>query len=122
VDWRNTFGPIIDNGLTVSISDYTAGSVTNPEGSLTPGGDPTILTRPVQRLDYGRCASNRRDFGQNIVGYLSINLLAPQRHTGLPGIRLAFSESIQYGYLTSVSDFSRSDNVSIAVHTLLKLS
>jgi hypothetical protein len=52
------------------------------------------------------------DFGQNIAGYLSIKFGGASNSTpGLPGIRLAFSESIQYGYLTSVSDFSRSDNV-----------
>lgn len=52
------------------------------------------------------------DFGQNVAGYLSIKFAGASNSTpGLPGIRLAFSETIQYGYLTNFSDFSRSDNV-----------
>lgn len=126
VDWQKYVrAPSSTTVSPVSIvSSYTAGSVTNPEALLTPGGDPTILTRPVPASGAADVVPQIVvDFGQNIVGYLSINFAgASSDTTGLPGIRLAFSESIQYGYLTNVSDFSRSDNVSIDVHTLLKLS
>ena len=126
VDWQKYVRA--PSSTTVSpvgiVSSYTAGSVTNPEGLLTPGGDPTILTRPVPASGAEEVVPQIVvDFGQNIVGYLSINFAgASSDATGLPGIRLAFSETIQYGYLTSVSDFSRSDNVSIAVHNHLKIS
>lgn len=96
------------------VSNYTQGNVANPEGLLTAGGDPTILTRP-QPADGAADVTPEIvvDFGQNIAGYLSINFAGASNSTpGLPGIRLAFSESIQYGYLSNVSDFSRSYNVS----------
>ena len=68
-----------------------------PGGSTTPDTIPAIVV----------------DFGQNIAGYFSISFAGASNSTpGLPGIRLAFSESIQYGYLGNVSDFSRSDFVS----------
>jgi hypothetical protein len=97
------------------LSSLTEGNVTNPEGLLTPGTAPTILTRPIPH------SSNSEDiiptividFGQNIVGFLSISFAGAANFTpGLPEIRLAFSETIQYGYLTNISDFTRSDNVS----------
>jgi hypothetical protein len=106
------------------VSSYTAGNVTNPDGLLAAGGDATVLTRPVP-------ASGGTDvtpvvvvdFGQNIVGYLSINFAgASNDSAGLTGIRLAFSETIDYGYLTNVSDFSRSDNVSSSCLPLLNKS
>jgi len=103
---------------------YTQGIVTNPNGLLTAGGEPTILTRPPTTS--GSAAPDVTpvivvDFGQNIAGYLSIRFAGASNSTpGLPGIRLAFSESIQYGYLTNFSDFSRSDNASsISVLCLL---
>ena len=115
-DWQKYVrAPASTTVLPVSIvSSYTAGSVTNPEGLLAAGGDATVLTRPVP-------ASGGTDvipvvvvdFGQNIVGYLSINFAgASNDSAGLAGIRLAFSETTDYGYLTDTSDFSRSDNVS----------
>ena len=116
------------SSITVSpvsiVSSYTEGSVTNPEGLLTPGGDPTILTRPAPASGAADVVPQIVvDFGQNIVGYLSINFAgASNDTTGLPGIRLAFSESIQYGYLTNVSDFSRSDNVGLPVNAPPELS
>jgi hypothetical protein len=96
--------------------NYTQGNVTNPNGLLTPGGEPTILTRPAPTNTSGSSPDVTPvivlDFGQNIAGYLSINFAGASNSTpGLPGIRLAFSETIAYGYLTNVSDFSRSDNV-----------
>jgi hypothetical protein len=96
------------------VSNYTQGNVTNPNGLLTIGGAPTILTRPEPAPGAADVTPEIViDFGQNIVGYLSINFAGASNSTpGLPGIRLAFSESIQYGYLTNLSDFSRSENVS----------
>lgn len=100
------------------VSSFTQGNVNNPEGLLTPGGDPTILTRWVP--DSGVQDVKAQivvDFGQNIVGYVSINFAGAvsDTKTGLPGVRLAFSESIQYGFLTDLSDFSRSNSVSSPV-------
>jgi hypothetical protein len=46
------------------------------------------------------------DFGQNVVGFLSIEFVGAS--TNAPGIELAFSESLEY--LTDRSDFTRSDN------------
>ncbi|KAG0645590.1 hypothetical protein D0Z07_8650 [Hyphodiscus hymeniophilus] len=94
----------------------TLGNVTNADGLLT-GHGKTILTRPAP--ENGSAADSSIptiivDFGQNIPGYLSIKFGGAYNSTpGLPGIRLAFSESIQYGYLTDVSDFSRSDNIAV---------
>lgn len=48
------------------------------------------------------------DFGKVVVGKLSINFAGAS--TNNPGIRLAFSETTQY--LSDLSDFSRSNNVS----------
>lgn len=48
------------------------------------------------------------DFGQPVVGFLSISFAGASSNN--TGIRLAFSESMEY--LTDVSDFSRSYNVS----------
>lgn len=94
------------------VANYTQGNVTNADGLLT-GHGKTVLTR-----SNGSSADSIPtivvDFGQNIAGYLSIKFGGASNSTpGLPGIRLAFSESIQYGYLTDVSDFSRSDNVGL---------
>lgn len=100
------------------VSSFTRGDVNNPEGLLNPGGDPTILTRWVPESGAQDIAPQIVvDFGQNIVGYLSINFAGAisDTDTGLPGIRLAFSESIQYGFLTDLSDFSRSNSVSLLV-------
>ncbi|KAJ6438159.1 alpha-L-rhamnosidase A [Purpureocillium lavendulum] len=49
------------------------------------------------------------DFGQNVAGILNINFAGSQNKTdGLPGLRLAFSETLEF--LTNRSDFTRSDN------------
>lgn len=93
---------------TSIVANYTQGNVTNPDGLLT-GHGKTILTRSNNSASIPTIVV---DFGQNIAGYLSIKFGGAYNSTeGLPGIRLAFSESLQYGYLTDVSDFSRSDNV-----------
>jgi hypothetical protein len=94
------------------VANLTLGNVTNPDGLLT-GHGKTILTRREGTDAAEDIPTIVVDFGQNIAGYLSIKFGGASNSTpGLPGIRLAFSESIQYGYLTEVSDFSRSDNVS----------
>lgn len=48
------------------------------------------------------------DFGKPVVGFLSISFAGASENR--PGIRLAFAEMLEY--LTDVSDFSRSYNVS----------
>lgn len=56
------------------------------------------------------------DFGKPVVGFLSISFAgASSNH---PGIRLAFSEMTEY--LTDVSDFTRSYNVSQNIEAYLK--
>lgn len=88
------------------LSEYTVGNVTNPNGLLT-GKGPTVLSRKKG----GITPMVVVDFGQNIAGFLSIDFGKSSNSTpGLPGIRLAFSETKQY--LTDVSDFTRSYNVS----------
>jgi hypothetical protein len=90
------------------VANQTSGFVTNPDGLLTSGGQ-TNLTRTTEQGPPTIVV----DFGQNVVGFLSIEFGdgAFNYTPGLPGIRLAFSESLAYGYLTDTSDFSRSDNV-----------
>jgi hypothetical protein len=92
------------------ISFYTTGNVTNPNGLITGKGS-TIFTRKLGNTSTDLIPTVVVDFGQNIAGYLSINFDGSSNSTpGLPGIRLAFSETLEY--LTNVSDFSRSYNVS----------
>jgi hypothetical protein len=56
------------------------------------------------------------DFGKVVVGYLNIDFSGATNNK--PGVQLAFSETTEF--LTSVSDFTRSDNVSrlFNVHVL----
>jgi len=92
------------------LSNLTLGNITNPNGLLPGGTAPTVFTRSSSSGDVPTVVV---DFGLNVVGFLSIDFAgATNSSPGLPGIRLAFSETIQYGYLTDTSDFSRSDNVS----------
>jgi hypothetical protein len=94
------------------LSNYTQGNVTNPVGLLTGKGS-TVFTRVIP--DPNSTAEDVPptivvDFGQNIVGFLSVYFGGSYNSTpGLPSIRLAFSETLEY--LTDVSDFSRSYNV-----------
>lgn len=87
------------------VSGSLFGSVSNPSG-LVNGDGPTVLKRlhssdPIPSLVV--------DFGQNLVGYLNIKLKGSSNSSSaLPGLRLAFSETLQY--LTDRSDFTRSDN------------
>jgi hypothetical protein len=93
------------------LQNYTVGNVTNPDGLLT-GKGATILTRsPGTSAAPDIQPQIVVDWGQNIVGFLSIDFGGAYNATpGLPGIRLAFSETL--GYLTNLSDFTRSYNVS----------
>jgi len=81
------------------------GGVSNPSGLIN-GYGPTVLSRlhssdPIPSLIV--------DFGQNLAGYLNIKLKGSSNSSNaLPGLRLAFSETLQY--LTDRSDFTRSDN------------
>jgi hypothetical protein len=92
------------------LSNLTLGNVTNPDGLLPGGTGPTVFTRSHGSDDIPTVVV---DFGLNVVGFLSIDFSGASNSTpGFPGIRLAFSETIQYGYLTDTSDFTRSKNVS----------
>ncbi|PQE10442.1 alpha-L-rhamnosidase A protein [Rutstroemia sp. NJR-2017a BBW] len=81
----------------------TNGSVKDADALLSPGGRVTTLTRAAGS---STVPSITVDFGLNVAGYLSIKFAGASKQS--PGIRLAFSETLQY--LTNVSDFSRSDN------------
>ncbi|TVY93866.1 hypothetical protein LAWI1_G000556 [Lachnellula willkommii] len=86
------------------VSNYTQGNIKNVEGLLA-GQGATTLTRN----DGDIIPTIVVDFGQNIAGFLSIQFGGAYNSTpGIPSIRLAFSETLEY--LTNVSDFSRSDN------------
>lgn len=96
--------PSNDTVLPVGIlADETLGNVTNPEALLTSGGALTILSR---RTNYSVIPTVVVDFGQNVVGFLVIKFAGATSNS--PGIRLAFSETVEY--LGNTSDFSRSDN------------
>jgi len=94
------------------VSNYTQGNVTNPDGLIT-GHGPTTLSRSVPATANSTTdivPTIVVDFGQNIAGFLSIQFGGAHNSTpGFPGIRLAFSETLEF--LTNVSDFSRSDNL-----------
>lgn len=92
------------------VANETLGNVTNPDALLTSGGALTILTRESTSSDIPTIVV---DFGQDVVGFLQINFAGASSNG--PGIRLAFSETLEY--LTDVSDFSRSDNVSTALQS-----
>ena len=88
------------------IPQYTIGNVTNPNGLLGKGS-PTILTR---NSSSSLPPTIVVDFGQNTVGIISIAFAGSSNYSSArPGIRLAFSETLQF--LSDVSDFSRSYNV-----------
>ncbi|KAF9877948.1 alpha-L-rhamnosidase [Colletotrichum karsti] len=94
------------------LPDLTRGSVSNPSGLINGDGGPAILKRPS---DTDEVPSVTVDFGQNTVGILSISFNGSSTGGGnegdgepRPGIRLAFSETLQF--LSNVSDFSRSYN------------
>lgn len=87
------------------VSGSVNGMVSHPEGLIN-GDSPTVLSRvnandPIPSLVV--------DFGQNLAGSLNLKLNGSSDSTSaFPGLRLAFSETLQY--LTERSDFTRSDN------------
>ncbi|KAI8163018.1 hypothetical protein K4K49_000283 [Colletotrichum sp. SAR 10_70] len=91
------------------LPDLTRGDVANPSGLVTGEGGPTILTRLSESDEI---PSVTVDFGQNTVGIVSISFAGSETPDesgdARPGIRLAFSETLQF--LSNVSDFSRSYN------------
>jgi hypothetical protein len=104
----------------------TTGNVKNPNGLIDGSGTTLIRSPPSGNATtvagkpvYDIQPEIVIDFGQNHAGILSIEFGGAKNSTpGLPGIRLAFSETLQY--LTNVSDFSRSDNVSFNFAILQK--
>ncbi|KKY35077.1 putative alpha-l-rhamnosidase a [Diaporthe ampelina] len=94
------------------LSKYTSGNISNPDGIVNSGGV-TTLTRngPNESIP-----SLVLDFGRNYAGVLTIDFAGaepsgqgpPSNTMSLPGITLAFSETLQF--LTNRSDFTRSDN------------
>ncbi|KAK4076640.1 CAZyme family GH78 [Trichoderma aggressivum f. europaeum] len=89
------------------VSGSTIGNVSNPNGLINRQG-PTVLSRGDEN---DLLPTVVVDFGQNVVGILSLELAGSQNTSaGLPGLRLAFSETMEY--LTNRSDFTRSDNAS----------
>ncbi|KAJ5316724.1 hypothetical protein N7508_001232 [Penicillium antarcticum] len=68
---------------------------------------PTILTCKPDDLDIPSIVV---DFGQNVVGVVSIDFgQSTNSSQGLPGLKFAFRETQQF--LTNTSDFTRSDNL-----------
>lgn len=109
--WKYIRGPF---SRTISparlLSKYTSGDISNPDGLLN--GSITTLSRngPNEGIP-----SLVLDFGRNYAGVLSIDFAGAKSSsqggsntTALPGITLAFSETLQF--LTNRSDFTRSDN------------
>ncbi|KXH64137.1 alpha-L-rhamnosidase A [Colletotrichum nymphaeae SA-01] len=106
------------------IPDLTRGDVANPSGLINGEGGPTVFTRASTGDE---APSVTVDFGQNTVGIISISFAGSsststsgtvghenderkdqEDSSSRPGIRLAFSETLQF--LSNVSDFSRSYN------------
>ncbi|KZL72594.1 alpha-L-rhamnosidase A [Colletotrichum tofieldiae] len=103
------------------VPDLTRGAVTNPSGLITGEDGPTILYRLGEEDEIPFLTV---DFGQNTVGILSVSFAGSSTCASpgederaenegemgrkRPGIRLAFSETLQF--LSNVSDFSRSYN------------
>lgn len=90
------------------LSDHTKGDVKDADGLIT-GAATTVLTR-VSGSD--EAPTLVVDFGQNVVGQLLLEFAGSANGTsqGFPGIRLAFSEALEY--LTDRSDYTRSDRAS----------
>ncbi|XXG96656.1 Kynureninase (L-kynurenine hydrolase) [Hypoxylon texense] len=87
------------------LGNHTLGQVVNAENLLT-GDNTTVLIR--QGAD-DAVPTVVLDFGQNIVGLLEIDFASSTNASdGLPGLKLSFSESLEF--LTDRSDFTRSDN------------
>ncbi|RYC59176.1 glycoside hydrolase family 78 [Xylaria longipes] len=88
------------------LSNYTKGNVENADGLIT-GAAATVLTRPSSSDEIPSLVV---DFGQNVVGQVLLDFAGSTNGTtnqGFPGLRLAFSEAIEY--LTDRSDYTLSD-------------
>jgi hypothetical protein len=87
------------------VQSSVSGNISNPS-ALIDRASSTVLSR----LDgQDSTPSLVIDFGQVYAGYLNLELQgSTSSTTSLPGLRLAFSETLQF--LTDKSDFTRSDN------------
>lgn len=109
--WKYVRGPSSNTISPFRLLDkYTSGNVSNAQG-LIRGGIAT-LTREGADEDI---PSLVLDFGQNYAGIVAIDFAGAEpsgqglpNTTSLPGITLAFSETLQF--LSNRSDFTRSDN------------
>lgn len=109
--WKYVRGPFSNRILPVRLlSNYTSGDISNADGLFN--GTVTTLTRNGPDDDI---PSLVLDFGWNYAGILSIDFEGAEpssqggaNGTALPGITLAFSETLEF--LTNRSDFTRSDN------------
>ncbi|ORY69466.1 family 78 glycoside hydrolase [Pseudomassariella vexata] len=87
------------------LAGYSNGNVTNA-GGLVDGSGTTYLSRSENSSEVPTVVV---DFGQNVVGLLTIDFVGAKNYThGQPGIKLIFSETLEF--LADKSDFSRSDN------------
>ncbi|KAI1144399.1 glycoside hydrolase family 78 protein [Hypoxylon sp. FL0543] len=88
------------------LNEYTSGDITNPESLVTGSGVTTLSHQEGNASDIPTVVL---DFGQNVVGLLGIDFASSTNASGgFPGLRLYFSESLEF--LTNRSDFTRSDN------------
>lgn len=90
----------------VIIPEYTLGGIVNPDGVIS-GEELTILYRDGNSNSTPTLVV---DFGQNVVGLPVIEFAGSTNAStgGFPGLRLYFSESLEF--LGDRSDFTRSDN------------
>lgn len=109
--WKYIRGPFSNNISPVRVlPKYTSGNISNPDGLLNGG-----ITTLARNGSDESIPSLVLDFGRNYAGVLSIDFAGAEpfsqglsNTTSLPGITLAFSETLQF--LTNRSDFTRSDN------------
>ena len=89
---------------------FTTGNVSDANGLI----DGHAVTRLTRLREEDAVPSLVIDFGQNLAGLVSITFAAGAYSTdgsgALPGLSLAFSETLQF--LTDRSDFTRSDHLS----------
>lgn len=88
------------------LSSYTQGNIANADGLVT-GAATTVLTAASGGSD--ETPTLVVDFGQNVVGQLLLEFVGSTNGSSqaFPGIRLAFSEALEF--LTDRSDYTRSD-------------
>lgn len=87
------------------VSQYTKDGVVDPENLITGRGTSLQRSNNVSQIP-----TVVLDFGQNVVGQLEIDFNGSVSYAsqGLPGLKLSFSETLEF--LTNRSDFTRSDN------------